>query len=40
MKTKKKDFSAYAFMPLDGVNDVTRMIMERIDTMDFSEEGY
>lgn len=35
----KNEFSAYAFMPLDGVNDITRMIMERIDTIDFSEEG-
>lgn len=34
----KNEFSAYAFMPLDGVNDITRMIMERIDTIDFSEE--
>lgn len=34
----KNETSAYAFAALDGVNDVTRMIMERMDTMDFSEE--
>ncbi len=36
----KNEFSAYAFMPLDGVSNTTKMIMERIDTMDFSEEDY
>ena len=34
----KNEFSAYAFMPLDGVDDVTRVIMDRMDTMDFSKE--
>lgn len=36
----KNELSAYAFTPLDGVDDITRMIMERIDTIDFGEEGY
>lgn len=34
----KNEYSAYAFMPLDGTNDVTRKVMEHIGSIDFSEE--
>lgn len=36
----KNEHSAYAFVPLDGTNDIARKIMERIDSIDFSEEDY
>lgn len=40
MLVYKNEYSAYAFFPLDGTSDVARKIMERIDSVNFSEEDY
>lgn len=36
----KNEHSAYAFFPKDGANDVTRKVMERIGSINFSKEDY
>ena len=36
----KNEHSAYAFMKMDGTDDITRKIMEHVDSINFSEEGF
>lgn len=36
----KNEHSAYAFTTMDGVDDITRKVMEHMDSINFSEEGF
>ena len=36
----KNEHSAYAFTTMDGTDDITRKVMEHMDSINFSEEGF